>query len=779
MNDTLKIIAEFVDKASAGIKTASKSVTDYTNKLIASAKAQAKAIAGNLGFGDSAKKAGGAAGGLASSLRVLALAATAAYAAFTAFSDAIKFADRMDDLSDKTGITAANLKDLNYAATIGGSSLDGLVSAMTKLGKAADKSDEETSAQARTFDQLGVSATDASGKLKSSEQLFYDLADAFKGIEDGPEKSAAAFRLFGGEAKNLLPLLNRGSEGIRELKQESQELGNIAPDAYNEFAKSAGDLFDSLDKVTIVSRGFFTQLSTELVPLMTTLINQMIESSKQGGLLRDIMNGLAAVMSNLVVPAVKLLAIALNGFFVLLKTLGKSLGVLAYIMVQVFQGNFAEAKRAAGELLTVVGEGGQDMADFQKAIALTGHEAAKLTDSVDKPKKSITSLGKAAKDTKSALEEMVKGLRATVTSGGDEFLKQMIEANQKYNADIKKGLSPAREKQLLAEAMALIVQARALKEAAVEQEAYDAAKTSLADQEDQASILEYEATLVGKNADERAALIEKFKEEIALRKVVAGLGDTDVVRIAEETRAINERTAAAKKAADDVKVANDIFDNSLTQLQNSFSSRIQIALQLYEQGKISLADFTRYQSEQYDALLKKTEETADESTVFWQEAAKGIQGAMQSFFFDFMQGKLGNLADSFKKVIDQMVANALAANLGAALFGGSFEKTGKLGGLAASGLSYLGDLFGGFRANGGPVSAGKSYVVGEKQAEIFTPRTSGFILPSTNLPASGNGVTVVMDVKAIDTKDFLSRIKDSEREVAKIMNNAQRKWNIN
>lgn len=43
----------------------------------------------------------------------------------------------------------------------------------------------------------------------------------------------------------------------------------------------------------------------------------------------------------------------------------------------------------------------------------------------------------------------------------------------------------------------------------------------------------------------------------------------------------------------------------------------------------------------------------------------------------------------------------------------------------------LGGLFGGFRAAGGPVQAGKAYVVGERRPELFVPRTSGAIVPTT------------------------------------------------
>ena len=49
----------------------------------------------------------------------------------------------------------------------------------------------------------------------------------------------------------------------------------------------------------------------------------------------------------------------------------------------------------------------------------------------------------------------------------------------------------------------------------------------------------------------------------------------------------------------------------------------------------------------------------------------------------------------------------------------------------------LGQLLG-FRANGGPVSAGSPYIVGEKGPELFTPSTSGNITPNSAL--GGNTV---------------------------------------
>lgn len=57
-----------------------------------------------------------------------------------------------------------------------------------------------------------------------------------------------------------------------------------------------------------------------------------------------------------------------------------------------------------------------------------------------------------------------------------------------------------------------------------------------------------------------------------------------------------------------------------------------------------------------------------------------------------------------------------------------------------SGFQALPTLFGGARAEGGPVTSGSSYLVGENGPELFQPRQSGVIVPNHAL--SGGGVTV-------------------------------------
>jgi phage-related protein len=69
------------------------------------------------------------------------------------------------------------------------------------------------------------------------------------------------------------------------------------------------------------------------------------------------------------------------------------------------------------------------------------------------------------------------------------------------------------------------------------------------------------------------------------------------------------------------------------------------------------------------------------------------------------------------------------------------------------------NVFGGGRASGGPVTAGTTYLVGEKGPELFTPNTSGAIVP--NGAMGGNGTTINLTVNgAIDPEGTARTIID-------------------
>jgi hypothetical protein len=63
---------------------------------------------------------------------------------------------------------------------------------------------------------------------------------------------------------------------------------------------------------------------------------------------------------------------------------------------------------------------------------------------------------------------------------------------------------------------------------------------------------------------------------------------------------------------------------------------------------------------------------------------------------------------------------------------------------AGKGSGIVGAIMGGFKAGGGSVEAGKTYVVGEKGPELFTAPSNGKIVPNDKM--GGGNVTVVQNI---------------------------------
>jgi hypothetical protein len=84
------------------------------------------------------------------------------------------------------------------------------------------------------------------------------------------------------------------------------------------------------------------------------------------------------------------------------------------------------------------------------------------------------------------------------------------------------------------------------------------------------------------------------------------------------------------------------------------------------------------------------------------------------------------------------------------------------GGLSSYDAMTLAGISGGARASGGPVSFGKSYLVGEKGPELFTPSSSGNITPNGAL--GGGGATVNVTVTSANPDDVVSAIQKWVRQ---------------
>lgn len=214
----------------------------------------------SAGLGNFAKTAGAG----------LALVATAAAAAGAALAVAVKGAidnaDEMSKTAQKVGVTTEALSRLNYAAGLSDVTLEQLSKGLGRLTQSMSQIAQGMAGPAKmAFDALGISAMDANGHLRSSDDVLADVAERFARMEDGATKTALAIALFGRSGADLIPMLNMGKSGLAELATEADRLGITLS---TNTGRSAEAFNDSLTRLQSVFAGVINRIMAGILPAL-------------------------------------------------------------------------------------------------------------------------------------------------------------------------------------------------------------------------------------------------------------------------------------------------------------------------------------------------------------------------------------------------------------------------------------------------------------------------------------------------------------------------------
>ena len=219
--------------------------------------------------------------------KAVAAASVAAGAAFAALTKrSINAQDRLSKLAQTTGVSTEALSQLEFAAKLSGTSLEGLQTGLLRLSRTASDAANGLSTAQRAFNAIGVSAKNQDGTLKNTEQLLLEVAEQFAGLEDGAGKAAVAQELFGRSGAQLIPFLNQGKDGIEALRAEADRLGlTIGTDA----AQAAERFNDNLTRVQSAAQGLIAQSTQRLLPTIEAISDRFVETvSSTDGMTRAV-----------------------------------------------------------------------------------------------------------------------------------------------------------------------------------------------------------------------------------------------------------------------------------------------------------------------------------------------------------------------------------------------------------------------------------------------------------------------------------------------------------
>jgi hypothetical protein len=240
------------------------------------------------------------------------------------------FGDEINKASGRTGIAVESLSALSYAADQSGSSLEELEAALKKMSRTITDAAAGSKGAQEALAALGLSIADLQ-RLSPDEQ-FRVLGDRLSRVTDATTKAAVAQELFGRAGTRLLPLLNDGADGIRELERRARELGVTIGQEDADAATRFGDILDDLwTQAKAVTFHLGAAVARALQPFAEAATRAMATVIEWVQVNRGLAVTIAALGTGLAVAgvAVTALGLAIQGLGVVLGTVAAGLGVVA------------------------------------------------------------------------------------------------------------------------------------------------------------------------------------------------------------------------------------------------------------------------------------------------------------------------------------------------------------------------------------------------------------------------------------------------------------------
>lgn len=227
--------------------------------LVLETKAQNQGIVGAInalkGLGSAANMVDGAIKRMGSQL----LAAFSVGAVIQGFRSAVNAADDLSKAAQRAGVAVETFSALAYVGSLASVSAQEMVAANKHLSAWLEK-------------------TGQSGR--SLTEVLIEQSDVFASMPDGVQKIRLAVEMFGKAGQQMIPLLNQGSEAIREQMEEAEQFGTVIGPR---FSRNSQAFNDNLTRMWAIVRGLFNMIADALLPTFIEWQERVIQFVKDTG----------------------------------------------------------------------------------------------------------------------------------------------------------------------------------------------------------------------------------------------------------------------------------------------------------------------------------------------------------------------------------------------------------------------------------------------------------------------------------------------------------------
>ncbi len=203
--------------------------------------------------------------------------------------------DQLAATAEKLGETTDTIQELNYVTGLTDTTTEALATGLKFLAKNASEAATKGGEAAKAF--AGIRLKNADGSIRLSSELFEDLADKIVSLPDAASKTALAMEVLGRSGTELLPMLNKGSAGIRAFREEARLSGYVMN---TETIAAAQAFDDALKRLNMRLVGWRNRLAAPLIEKFTKLLDRMsIAVMKQGGFFEKLADGIGLMIDGL------------------------------------------------------------------------------------------------------------------------------------------------------------------------------------------------------------------------------------------------------------------------------------------------------------------------------------------------------------------------------------------------------------------------------------------------------------------------------------------------
>lgn len=599
------------------------------------------------------------------------------------------------DQADALGISTTQLQAYGTAFATAGYSEDIARNSVATFNAALNEATKGNKAYIDSFDQLGVKILDSTGKLRDPNAVLAETARQIAGLERGMQRTALSTQMFGQSGNQFAPVLRELGGGMSELVRKADEFGTISsPKAIEQFE----ELNRKSNLLSLQVRTLYGEFAAPIATEALDHFNKVLASTKQE---LELISGLWRFISGT-------------------RPLGDQLGALDKDIA-------AFRERGYGDDNPVM----QDLLQRRAALQKKKDE--------EPPAKVLPTI--------------------TVTAPGDHNPRATGNKSGSGGGSDRVGnaLLRLQEERKALETAAGILSAgtelsqRELFKAADLQERIGTKTANLLKGLDPNSD-------TAKQIREAVTLLETLRTSVTDLRESIMLADETEARYGTGQKQHAETMTRLAQALDTGRLSQDAYNEAVKQANYALADQ-QLKAQGAKEGIEGLLAGMQYAAEQYrrsnSAFLTGQKLFNDGFEVFkttvddWSKT--GVLNIEK--FGQAMLNMLANVGWALaQSELTKLLAGGGSGGGGGA--GGLFGWLGSVLGLGGGGATPAVDEglgaavagIAGMKANGGPVTSGLPYIIGERGPELFIPDSSGTIIPNEALGSGGDSIVIHMPV---------------------------------